>query len=162
MTEHVSRNTQEIRATPEQAFGVLTDPTTYPEWLVGAQRIDHVQNSWPAKGAKFFHRIGAGPAVVLGSTTVRSCEPPHRLDLSAGMGPLGEASVGFRVAPSARGCTVSIEEVPRRGIARVAWRIATPLVIAALWGRNALSLQSLARLVESHVRDRADDSTPPD
>lgn len=152
----VSRNTQPIRATPEEVFAVLTDPTTYPRWLVGAQRIDHVQDDWPEPGAKFFHRIGVGPAVVLGSTTVRTHEQPHRLDLAAGMGPLGEAAVWFRVEPTDDGCVVSVEEVPRRGLARLAWRIGTPLVIASLWGRNAVSLQSLAELVEE---DRPEDLT---
>ncbi len=147
----VSHNAIAIRATPEEVFEVLTDPTTYPQWLVGAQRIDHVQDHWPEPGAKFFHRIGVGPAVVLGSTTVRTHEAPHRLDLAAGMGPLGEALVWFRIASSDSGCVVSVEEVPRRGLARIAWRIGTPLVIASLWGRNAVSLQSLAELVESRV-----------
>jgi uncharacterized protein YndB with AHSA1/START domain len=150
----VSHNALPINASPEAVFDVLTDPTTYPEWLVGAQRIDHVQDDWPAPGSKFFHRIGAGPAVVLGSTTVRSLEAPHRLDLAAGMGPLGEAAVWFRIEPTDDGCIVSIEEVPRRGLARAAWRIGTPLVIASLWGRNALSLQSLAELVESRAGGR--------
>lgn len=150
----VAHNAYPVRATPEAVFEVLTDPTTYPDWLVGAQRIDHVQDEWPEPGSRFFHRIGVGPAVVLGSTTVRALEAPHRLDLAAGMGPLGEAAVWFRVEPSEDGCTVSIEEVPRRGLARAAWRVGTPLVIASLWGRNALSLQALAELVESRVEGR--------
>lgn len=158
----VSHNALKIRATPEAVFAVLTDPTTYPKWLVGAQRIDHVQEHWPEPGSKFFHRVGVGPAVVVGSTTVRTHEPPHRLDLAAGMGPLGEATVWFRVEPCDGGCVVSIEEVPRRGLARVAWRIGRPLVIASLWGRNSLSLQSLAELVESPVDSSATTSEPED
>ena len=31
----------ELPAPPDEVFEVLADPETYPEWLIGAQRIRH-------------------------------------------------------------------------------------------------------------------------
>jgi hypothetical protein len=67
------------------------------------------------------------------------------------MGPFGEAAVRFVLTATADGTLVRFTELPVKGPARLAWRVARPFVSAALWGRNAVSLASLARV----VRDRA-------
>jgi uncharacterized protein YndB with AHSA1/START domain len=144
-------STELIEASPDAVFAVLTDPATYPDWLVGAQHIRSVDDDWPAVGSKFHHAIGVGPAAVPGSTSVRRCSPDEELVLAAGMGPLGEAAVRFVLTATADGTLVRFTELPVKGPARLAWRVARPFVSAALWGRNAVSLASLARV----VRDRA-------
>jgi uncharacterized protein YndB with AHSA1/START domain len=147
-----------IEATREQVFDVLVDPTTYPEWLVGAQRIRSVDPDWPRPGSEFRHRIGVGPLAVPGSTTIRRLREPHELVLAAGMGPFGEAAVRFVLDAVADGTEATIEEEPAKGVARVAWRGSRSLVSAALWGRNAVSLASLARTVRQRVDGSAESS----
>lgn len=141
--------TELIEASPEAVFSVLVDPTTYPQWLVGARTIRRVDPDWPRVGSSFQHTIGWGPPRIPGSTSVRRCRAPDELILSAGMGPLGEASVRFELERTADGTIVRIEELPARGAVRVMWRLARPVVTAGLWGRNAVSLGSLADIVRS-------------
>jgi uncharacterized protein YndB with AHSA1/START domain len=147
-----STTSELIEASPEQVFAVLVDPTTYPHWLVGARRIRGVDRHWPEVGSSFRHSIGFGPARVAGSTSVRRCREPEELVLAAGMGPLGEASVRFELEPAPEGTLVRLEEEPARGPVRGAWRLARPLVQLGLWGRNAASLEALARVVQSQGR----------
>lgn len=141
-----------IEASPDEVFAVLLDPTTYPDWLVGAQHIRAVDDDWPALGSKFHHAIGIGPAAVPGSTSVLSSSPPEELILAAGMGPFGEAAVRFSLEPAPDGTLVRFEELPVRGVARFVWRVARPMVSVGLWGRNAVSLAALSRVVrERHA-----------
>jgi uncharacterized protein YndB with AHSA1/START domain len=142
-----STATELIEADPEQVFSVLVDPATYPQWLVGAQTIRGVDADWPRIGSSFQHTIGWGPARVPGSTSVRRCRSPEELILSAGMGPLGEASVRFELERSADGTIVRLEELPVKGAVRAMWHLARPIVVAGLWGRNAASLGALAEIV---------------
>ena len=51
----------EFAAPVETVFAVLTDPTTYPSWLIGAADIRSIDRSWPAPGSRFHHRVGVGP-----------------------------------------------------------------------------------------------------
>src|SRR5690606_7522428 len=63
-------------------FRTLADPTTYPDWLVGAQRIRHVDPAFPAPSSGFDHSVGPTPsATVDDSTEARRVEAPARLDL---------------------------------------------------------------------------------
>ena len=136
-----------IAAPPDQVFAILMDPSTYPDWLVGARRIREVDPDWPAVGSRFHHRIGFGPLQVPGSTSVRRCDRPQELALGAGMGPLGEASVRFRLTATPGGTRVEVTEEPSRGAVRLAWRRCRRTVGAVLWGRNAVSLAALDRAV---------------
>ena len=143
----MTENSIVIEADRSRVFRVLLDPTTYPDWLVGAQAIRSVDQDWPARGAKFHHRIGVGPLTVPGSTSVREVEPDTELELGAGMGPLGEARVTFRLRDDPDGTEVVVEEAPARGPVRAAWRVAAPALRIGLWGRNAVSLASLRSTV---------------
>jgi uncharacterized protein YndB with AHSA1/START domain len=151
-TEGSAPTTSEvIPAAPDDVFAVLVDAACFPEWLVGARRIRDIDPSWPAVGSTFRHRIGWGPLQLPGSTSVRRCRRPHELVLAAGMGPLGEASVRFELVPVADGTLVRLEELPARGVVRAAWRMAAPLVTVGLWGRNAVSLGELGRVVRARA-----------
>lgn len=145
-----SHNTSHIAASNARVFAILLDATTYPDWLVGAQAITHVDPTWPAVGSSFHHRIGAGPARVPGSTTIAELEPDRSLTLRAGMGVLGEAEVRFSLESDDDGTTVlQIDERPSRGIVRLTDRLTGPLVPLMLWGRNGVSLDRLAELAEA-------------
>lgn len=150
-TPKASANTIVMRATPAEIFDVLEDASSYPDWLVGAQRITAVDDDWPAVGARFCHRIGFGPLALPGSTSIRHIDRPGELVLGAGMGILGEAVVHFRLREVEGGTEVSLHETLARGPARVAAQLARPPISTALWGRNAVSLTSLEKLVTAQV-----------
>jgi uncharacterized protein YndB with AHSA1/START domain len=142
-----STNSTIIPLPLDDAFDLVCDPHTYPRWLVGAQEIRDVDDDWPAIGSAFRHRIGVGPFQIPGSTTIRAYEAPHVLSLAAGMGPFGEARVDFVLtALDAVSTEVVVSEAPTRGLARVGWLVSRPLIFGLLWGRNAVSLHSLADL----------------
>jgi hypothetical protein len=141
----------DIDAPASTAHAVIIDPGTYPEWLVGAKRIRSVDEEWPAVGSSFHHAVGAGPLTVHDRTTVLEHPDETTLLLEARIGPLGAARVRFLLSPlgDEQHCHLAIEEEPAEGPARLLWRTpARPLVAAALWGRNAASLDSLKALVE--------------
>lgn len=143
----MTRSTADVDASPTDVFAVVADPCTYPDWLLGAHRIRGVDGDWPAAGSAFRHLIGVAPFVVPGSTTVISCDEPHRLELRAGMGPFGAAEVAIEVEQRTGGSRVSVDERFVAGPARWAWRAAHPVVAALVWGRNAVSLDALDGLV---------------
>jgi uncharacterized protein YndB with AHSA1/START domain len=131
------------------AFAVICDAAQYPRWLVGAHTIRQVDHDWPAVGQRFTHRIGVGAMSVPGTTTVRRIDPPRLLELGAGMGVLGEATVRFELTPVADGTEVRMLESPSRGLARIAHRLLSPVVRVALWGRNQVSLVELKEIAGS-------------
>ena len=59
-------------------FRTIADPHTYPTWLVGAQRIRHVDPSFPAPSTAFDHSVGPAPgATVDDSSTALEADPPR-------------------------------------------------------------------------------------
>jgi uncharacterized protein YndB with AHSA1/START domain len=129
----------------DEVFDVLLDPTTYPDWLVGADRIRAVDDGWPAPGTAFHHTVGAGPLKVSDKTTVVSVDRPRRLELMAHVGPVMTARVTFELSSRADGGTaVAIHERPEHGIAAAAWHwIGRRLLATGIWGRNAVALDRL-------------------
>lgn len=102
-----------------RVFDIIADPNTYPHWLVGCREIRSVDDGWPAKGAKFDHRVGlVGPLTIPDSTEVLDVEPPSLLVLEARARPFGRARVEFRLdevhgAGGDRAATrISLDEVP--------------------------------------------------
>jgi uncharacterized protein YndB with AHSA1/START domain len=143
-----------IDAPPEVVFATLTDVDAYPRWLVGAKYIRRISDGWPAAGSSFAHAVGFGPLTIKDRTTVIDHQPPQLLVLLAGVGPLGSARVRFTVtADGDGGSHLSVEEEPATGALRALWNPVTrPLVAVGLWGRNAISLQSLRALAEDRAR----------
>jgi uncharacterized protein YndB with AHSA1/START domain len=139
-----------VDASPETVFAVLGDAEGYPDWLVGAKHIREVDDAWPARDATFHHTIGVGPLRLRGSTSVLETHPPRRLELRAGIGPLGAARVRFTIEPEGTGSHLTIEEEPERGIVRLLWSTpGRPLLAAGLWGRNAVSIDALRDRIEA-------------
>jgi uncharacterized protein YndB with AHSA1/START domain len=141
----VSEVRRTIRAEPEAVWAVLADPTTYPDWLVGAQVIRSVDQEFPEPGADFHHAVGPSEDVALpDSTTALEAERPHKLSLKVRARPFFEAVVRFRLTPTETGTELVLEEEPI-GPARFVAPLLRPLLVA----RNAKSLEQLRDLVEA-------------
>jgi uncharacterized protein YndB with AHSA1/START domain len=133
----------ELPAPPEEVFDVLADPETYPEWLVGAQRIRSVDSDFPAPGSKFEHSVGASDeASVDDRTEALGADPPHRLDLFVHAGPF-HGIVDFEVEP----CDGGTSRVRFREAATGALAVLTPLLRPIVYARNGRSLKRLAEFV---------------
>jgi uncharacterized protein YndB with AHSA1/START domain len=139
--------TIDVDQSPAAVFAVITDPRTYPDWLVGADSIRSVDRNWPEPGSSFHHVVGAGPFKIADRSTVVAVDEPHRLELTVFARPLIRARVTFALSPRADGGTrVELREKPERGLIAVAWRwIGRFGVAAGLWGRNVVALDRLRR-----------------
>jgi hypothetical protein len=102
----------DIDARPEDVWATISDPETYPDWLVGAQRIRRVDAEFPADGSGFDHSVGlTGAVTVDDSSVVERADPPHRLDLRVDVGPF-HAQVELLVLPGPAGSEVRFSERP--------------------------------------------------
>ncbi len=99
-----------IAASPEKVFAVLSDPETYPEWLAGAQRIRHVDPSFPRPGAEFDHEVGpTEDATMADDSTALVVDPPHRLQLKVNVGPV-TGLVDFQLEATGEGTRITFRE----------------------------------------------------
>lgn len=137
----------EMAATPDEVWRTIADPDTYPDWLVGAQRIRAVDPAFPKPGAEFHHSVGpVEAATVDDSTTATKAEPPYRLDLHVRAGPF-RAAVELRVAPTAQGSEVRFSER-----ATGPWAVAMPALRPFLHARNAESLRRLSGYLQERTQ----------
>lgn len=136
--------TVRLPVAPERAWAVLSDPRTYPRWLVGAVEILAVDEDWPAPGSAFRHRVGlGGPVTTEDSTKVESAEPPRLLVLEARARPFGRAHVEIEVRPVPDGAEVAMREGLLPPLTPV-----TPLLQPLTVARNRRSLRRLRDLPE--------------
>lgn len=133
-----------MEASAESIFEVLLDARAYPEWIVGCKEIREVEESWPAPGSRFHHRVGVGPLTVDDSTKLVSADPPHQLVLEAQVGPVGAAMVVFDISPEKNGSQVKITEQPVSGPAAA---LESPVQDNVLGFRNVETLRRLGDLV---------------
>jgi hypothetical protein len=139
----------EMAARPEEVWDVISDPTTYPRWLVGAQRIRGVDRAFPDPGSKFQHSVGPTDGLTVDdSTTATEAIPPYLLELEVSAG-LFTADVGIHVAPGAAGSEVCFSEQPLGAFA-----VLTPLLRPILHSRNAESLRRLDQLLTERAERR--------
>jgi hypothetical protein len=134
----------EVSVAPEVVWATVSDPETYPDWLVGAQRIRAVDDGFPAPGSRMHHSVGPTSAITVDDRTVATrSDPPHRLDLRVHAG-LFHADVQLLLQPSPGGGTeICFRERPR-GISAPL----TPLLRPILHARNAESLRRLCHRLE--------------
>ncbi len=138
-----------LTCSAEDVFAVLADGWLYPLWVVGASRMRAVDVDWPAVGSKLHHSAGAWPLLIDDDTEMLSYEPPRAMVVQARGWPTGEARAEITVAPSAGGCTVSIDEDASSGPAlMVPKAIRQPIITF----RNQESLRRLAYLAEGRAR----------
>lgn len=144
----MASNRLTMRASAETVFGLLADPRTYEQWLVGCKDIRAVEDGWPKPGTRFYHRVGiAGPLTLEDNTLSLESEPPRRLVLEARARPAGVARVEFLLEDDgAGGCAVTVNEAPVRGPAKV---LHNPLFEAMVSARNQKSLKQLRELSEA-------------
>jgi hypothetical protein len=67
--------------------------------VVGTVHIRDVDEQWPKPGAELHHKAGPWPLSLHDKSTVLSCEPNRALKIRAGLWPLGEAVISFRLEP---------------------------------------------------------------
>lgn len=142
----------EISADPRTVFDFVTEPRTYPDWLVGAQDMRAVDDDWPQPGSQFHHRVGVGPLHIDDTTTVISVDRPDEFVLRASIGVLGAAVVRFSL-DGAMPTRLTLEERPESGLIRLlgtAW--GRLLLRPTIWGRNRVALQKLKTLIEAGTR----------
>lgn len=140
--------TQHVKAEPEKVYRVLCDPVSHPRWLIGAQRIRAVDVGYPQPGTAFHHSVGLISAVTVDDRTdVIIADPPNRLLLAVHAGPFdGEVEFLLAAEASPNGYTTRLtmrETSIGPGVALM------PGLRFALFARNRLSLQQLAKLIEA-------------
>lgn len=134
-----------ISTPPDRVFDVLADPGCYPGWVVGTQGVERADEGFPAVGRSFYPRVGLGPVVVEGKTTVIESARPSRLVLHAQAHPVADAVVTLELAPAGAGTLVTMSEDPAGAAPlRIAQRLGEPL----LRRRNEASLRRLKDLAE--------------
>ncbi len=138
----------EIAADRRTVFDFLTEPRTYPDWLVGAQDMRAVESDWPTPGARFHHRVGVGPFHIDDSTTVLELDAPDSLVLRASIGPLGTALVRFQLEGE-DATRLTMDERPDSGLVKLLGAAGSPLLRASIWGRSRVALNQLKALIEA-------------
>lgn len=132
-----------LPAPPDEVYAVLADPTTYPDWLVGADHMRSVDADFPAKGSGFDHSVGiVNPLTVDDRTESLGAEEDRHLALDVHVGPF-EARVDFALEPATGGRTkLTFTEQPRGVFAAI-----TPMLRPTLHARNSTSVTRLRRLL---------------
>ena len=141
----MASTTIHVAAPPAAVFAVLSDPFTYPQWVVGCKEVRRVDGDWPAPGATFHHSIGLGPFTVRDTTSVVECDAQQRIVLHARARPTGIARVDISLAARDGGTEVVIAERPIKGPAALLHNPAQDWLIDR---RNRKGLRLLKQLAE--------------
>ena len=127
-------------ASAAKVFDVISEPTTYPQWLTGAKRIRRVDGDFPRPASKFEHEVGAGPLTVKDTTEVEEVRPNHMLEMVVRARPFLVARVKFEVfTENDRSSRLRLSETPI-GVYRFLSLVINPLIKA----RNTRSINRLA------------------
>lgn len=134
--------------TPADVFRTLADGKSYGYWVVGTRDVREVTGDWPAPGSAIHYRVGHLPLRKEDVTRSVSVDPDHELVLEAHAWPAGTLHIGIEVLRSPTGCTVVIDERPKRGPLKL---LHNPLIDLAIKARNVETLRRL----EQATRERA-------
>lgn len=140
-----------VECPPPQVWHVLASGETYARWVVGTQKILHVDSDWPAVGAELRYQAGLGPIHVKDSCLVRICEPRHRLELEAVAEPFGTARIAFTLSAWGKHTLLTLDEHPLRGPGASLYG---PVSERLLHLRNRRLLDNLARVAGEDQRGR--------
>ena len=141
----------EMPVSRDVTWRTISDPATYPDWLVGAVEIRSIDEDWPAPGSAFRHRVGlGGPFTTADSTSVVAVDEPTMLVLEARARPFGRAHVEIEV----RDLGDRSEVVMREGLLDPL-RLLTPLAQPLVRARNQRSLHQLQTLLADGDHDRS-------
>lgn len=144
----MSVNEIEVEAPPSVVWGVLADPPSYEEWVVGNKEVRRHDPDWPAPGTEFHHKVGFGPIALKDKTVLCEATPARRLVMNVRVLPFGHGIVTFELTEAGPGTAVTMSEVPAGGPAKPLWPVLDPLVKL----RNTETLRRLKRLAESRHR----------
>ncbi len=141
----MARNEIFIDAPPAAVFGLLSDPRSYGDWVVGSREIRAADPDWPAAGAAFEHSVGVGWLSLSDHTSVISARPPECLELKARARPLPSARVRLQLHPEGTGTRVTMIEEP---VNPVLSAMLGPVGHWLMKLRNVEALRRLKRLAE--------------
>ena len=141
----MTRTRQDVDATPDAVWRVLSDGWLYPLWVVGATRMRDVDDHWPAVGARLHHSVGVWPVVIDDHTEVLDSVEGRMLELKARAWPSGEAEVVIRIEDRGVGSTVTIDDDIVAGPGRL---LPAPARALPLQIRNRETLRRLGWLAE--------------
>lgn len=145
----MAENKITTHASPETVFSVLSDPSAYEDWVVGASDIRDADETWPAEGATFHHTQFVPRVGLRDTTTVLECTPPKRLVLCVRARPLVIAEVELEMHQTVSGSTeITMIETPVGGLGG---KLDNPLIHKSLRARNAESLRRLKNLAEQRA-----------
>jgi len=133
-----------IDTRPDGVFRVLSDPASYPRWVVGASEIRDVEGRWPEPGSRIHHSVGWGPLRLEDNTESLAMDKDRRLVLEARARPLGRARVELILRPTDGGTEVTmIEQVVSPPLVALLNPVLDPLIHA----RNVETLRRLRGLI---------------
>jgi hypothetical protein len=141
----MSRNTIIVDASPQVVYDVLADPPCYEIWVVGNKSIRGYDESWPAPGSEFHHKVGFGLLATKDKTVAIEADPSRRLVMVVRALPFIRASVSFTLGAEGSGTRVTMEEHPRGSPWEQLWN---PVMDMLTGLRNAETLRRLKRLAE--------------
>jgi uncharacterized protein YndB with AHSA1/START domain len=144
----VATNRRQMHVSREQVWAVLSDGYRYAEWVVGTDHIRDVDSGFPVAGSRLHYTVGRGPLRHEGHTEVLSVDSGQRIELEAHAWPLGTVRIVLRLTNGHPGCTVEIEEHPRRGLAS---RLYNPVLDLAVKARNVETLRRLERAASAQA-----------
>lgn len=135
-----------VDAPRDEVFNMLADPRTYPDWLVGAQRIRDVDDEFPEAGAKFEHSVGPSEGTTVDDDTEVIESQGHRhLVMEVHVGPL-KGEVEFDLKKRGDATEVIMRERPTGAALLI-----TPLIRPLLALRNQRSMRQFAQMVQERA-----------
>lgn len=147
----MSTTKRTLAATPEQVWSVLSDGWLYPLFVVGAARMRHVDETWPAVGAQLHHSVGAWPLMIDDTTEVLEVEEDRRILLLARGWPAGQAHVEIRLEPDPGSSASTVVTMVEQATAGPGALVPKPVQDVQLHARNLEALQRLAYVVEGRA-----------
>jgi uncharacterized protein YndB with AHSA1/START domain len=144
----MSLNEDTVDAPLPVVWGILADPPTYEEWVVGNKRIRRHDPAWPEPGTEFHHTVGFGPVAVSDKTVALEAIPPRRLVMQVRALPVGVGIVTFELEVDGSGTRVRMREKAESGPAK----LLAPIVDRLVHVRNAETLRRLRRCAEARHR----------
>ena len=141
----MARTETHIDASPERVFAVLSDASSYGEWVVGSRRVRDSDPDFPRRGSRFHHEVGTPPLILRDHTEVLESDPPRRLVLAAKTRPFAIARVELVLRPERGGTHVTMIEGAHDLRSRL---LLNPFTDPLLGLRNVESLRRLRALAE--------------
>jgi hypothetical protein len=143
-----------MRATPDKAWGLISDITRMGEWSPETIRAVWTRGATaPALGARFKGTNQMGSKKWSSTGTVTGCEPGRRFAFDVSIGPFRVAEWAYEFEPTEDGCVVSELWQDRRG-GLVTWLSPAITGTKNRAQRNAetmtVTLERLAACAEHH------------